>query len=192
MENQDTISLRRILRTRIEEKQKATNANKSITWLIIVASSLVMLTFVRVTLTFSASAYRVDYTSIAQVVVNFLIVLLIFFESRLIAKHNMDVANRTWIAILILAGISTSILVGQNLWWVLNAERITKFTSSGLLVFYIYYLINNIFGLILLLRIRSELKHFRIHSKNSSMVTNALFFWIFLLVTYSLHIIILS
>lgn len=151
-----------------------------------------MLSVVRVTFTFSLNAYRLDYTNIGQVVVTSIVVLLIITAKRFITNNNIALANEMWMAVVVLAGISTSLLVLQNLWWINNIDQLRKFTSSGLLVFYIYYLVNNVFGIIRLLKIRAELKHFRIHSKNLSLVTNALFFWIFLLVTYSLHIIILS
>jgi len=186
----EAIHYRQQIRNRLAEKRKFSSARTGIVWLLMVASGLVMLTLLRISILFADRPLTVPTTFIAIVPV-LGAALFALRKTKVYTKEN-ELALASAFASLALAIVAFSLLllIAGTYEWYVELKHLPRFTAAGFIVFLAFYLVNAIIALFNLLSVYKNIKTFQVHSMNMDSLNKTFLYWTFLFIIHSVFILI--
>ncbi|NOT73459.1 MAG: hypothetical protein HOP08_00935 [Cyclobacteriaceae bacterium] len=185
------IEYRRIINSRLDEKRRFARARMGVSWLLIISSALVMITLLKMVIVFSARAVTMPSVYYLVVLLNAAIVYSLWRAKQFIITSELPIAMRLIQLALVMGIFWLMIIITGSLQWFSDGSSHNRIEPNAPIVFLFFYLVNAIIGLVQLASVYQKLKVYEIHSMNNARFTQTFTFWIFLLVGFSVFVLIL-
>jgi hypothetical protein len=177
---------------RVQEKRRLLNARRGASWLLMFASGLVMLTFLRVSILSLSAPLTLPALFWAAIPLGLGTVFSLAKAYTFIKESELLVAAQLVQLALVVTVFSLFILIVGISEWIADLKSLPRMASAGLLLFLSFYVINVMISLFHLRADFKKLKNYEIHSMNISSFQNTFAFAIFLVAALAVFVVALS
>ncbi len=178
---EESFELKHKIISRLAEKKKFASAKNGIARLLMLISSLILLTLLKISILFSSKSVEIPIAYWSSILLLSCSLFTMHRAKYFILEGDLSVAKELVRLTVLLNATVVVGLILSLLTWSKVFHDLHHFTTSGIIIFASVYLINIIIASFVLFSIYKKLKAYEIHSMEMHSFNSAYIFQIFLL-----------
>ncbi len=182
------INLRKQIQVRLEEKHKLSSARKGYFILLLVANSLIMLTFLGVSLLYNAHSISIPNDFLASFALLILLTVVIWKARSYVRQDDLLTVTVYIKVALIIVALVVLMLISGAYEIFGELETLHRFSFGALIIFLFFYTLNILFTVGALFAVLKKLKQYEIHSRNMVDINRLFVLSIFLFMALTLFV----
>lgn len=182
------VNLRKQIQLRLEEKRKVSSARKGYFNLLLVASGLIMLTFIRVSFLYNTQSIFIPVAFMASIGLLGLLVAVVWKAKSFISHDELKLGAVYLRSAIIIISMLVLMLVSGGFEMMDELRSLPRFSFGAILIFLSFYTFNLLFALGAMIVALKKLSNYEIHAMSLTSISRLFVLSIFLLLTLTAFI----